>query len=251
MWKACSHFKHKRDFGEDVDAPVEPVRRCDVPARGLFEVVAPHLSTLGQWAAQLDRLHTTRSISLASRRLCKDGVCSLLRSTSTTAPLSQRPRQQTSRLGSTPLQSVHYVGSFLCHAFFEIPFIFRYVNLSGTSDGNAYVPIIGRDRTLAVTSVLHIAGAVHARLLLRSQCCKFTEPQANDAAVDGLYLPEHISSCCDEEEALMVQRKLDIVIAELTEIKDILCKHKVHSHTCGTRWVVCRMVTQRWSPCRC
>ena len=50
--------------------------------------------------------------------------------------------------------------------------------------------------------------------------------QASDAPVQGLYLPQVIS-CCDEEESLTIQRKLDIVIAELKSIRDILCKHKV------------------------
>ncbi len=50
--------------------------------------------------------------------------------------------------------------------------------------------------------------------------------QANDGPVDGLILPKEIS-CCSEEEALTIQHKLDVVISELRQIKDILCRHKV------------------------
>lgn len=39
-------------------------------------------------------------------------------------------------------------------------------------------------------------------------------------------MPSEIS-CCDEEEAVIVQRKLDTIIAELRDIKSILCKHQV------------------------
>ena len=42
----------------------------------------------------------------------------------------------------------------------------------------------------------------------------------------GQYLPAGLT-CCDKEEAMLVQSKLDLIIAELKQIKEILCRHKV------------------------
>ena len=248
-WKARNNFKHKR-VRSDVDAPFETVWRCSVIARGRCEVVAHHGTDLGQWAAQLDGLRASRSSSLVYRCLCTKSKCNLLRSRSIGAPLSWRPRQQTSRLGSDQSQSVLQAGSlsYLVYlrrlassamAIYLAPATVMHLSLHRPRQNPSSVQCLKECRRCAC-----------ARFALLPVLLCFCS-QASDAAVEGLYLPQHIGSCCDEEETLIIQRKLDIVIAELTEIRDILCKHKVHSHTSGKHWVSVEMFTKRYYPPWC
>ncbi len=56
--------------------------------------------------------------------------------------------------------------------------------------------------------------------------------QEDDETGQGLCMPSEIS-CCDEEEAVILQSKLDTIIAELRDIKSILCKHQVIAGSIG------------------
>lgn len=63
--------------------------------------------------------------------------------------------------------------------------------------------------------------------------------QECDELHQELRLPSDIA-CCDDEEALLVQSKLDFIIAELREIKAILQKHKASCEVSQLQSVQCK-----------
>lgn len=56
--------------------------------------------------------------------------------------------------------------------------------------------------------------------------CQLDLQDLSDIDEAGQYLPTELA-CCDTEESMLVQSKLDLIIAELKQIKYILCRHKV------------------------